>query len=359
MNIKIDHTLLRVLPQDAQDIASPDFSSELSGTLRKLFKEVRGVISIMSVGKEEIKVTWKNDDPGVEPVKGLARMLTDGRYQEAALMLELFKSARPDDVDFLYNLGMAYSDMSELDLALSNLRHLLEVDSHHVNGRVALGVALMRAGQDEDALVELRQAIEDEPENPWAQRNSGACLMRLGQYQDALPHLKKAAELNPTDERAWLGLGQAYEYNPDLNAADAAYRKVLDLNEYGDIAEQARSALSKLAERTFRSATPQVERMDAVMYCLGALEKFANMPPAEVQQVGYEVAMLGMGGINVNNPDKQYTLKSLPGSFTGLHLLCLQYVAFKQFAPEQDIGFDLAKEYHMALSLFDQKKTRD
>jgi len=37
----------------------------------------------------------------------------------------------------------------------------------------------------------------------------------------------------------------------------------------------------------------------------------------------------------------------------------LEYAAFKQFAPEQDIGFDLAKEYHMALSLFDQKKTRD
>jgi hypothetical protein len=25
----------------------------------------------------------------------------------------------------------------------------------------------------------------------------------------------------------------------------------------------------------------------------------------------------------------------------GLHLLCLQYAAFKQIAPEQDIGFDL------------------
>jgi hypothetical protein len=57
----------------------------------------------------------------------------------------------------------------------------------------------------------------------------------------------------------------------------------------------------------------------------------------------------------VNNPDSRYTLKSLPGQFSGLHLLCYEYVAFKQFAPDKSIGFDLAAEYEMALSLFDKK----
>jgi hypothetical protein len=31
------------------------------------------------------------------------------------------------------------------------------------------------------------------------------------------------------------------------------------------------------------------------------------------------------------------------------------YVGFKQIAPEQDIGFDLSKEYEAALQLFQDK----
>ena len=47
-------------------------------------------------------------------------------------------------------------------------------------------------------------------------------------------------------------------------------------------------------------------------------------------------------------------LRSLPGEFTALHLLCIMYVAFKQFAPDTDIGFDLSAEYGMAVEVYRQ-----
>jgi len=102
-----------------------------------------------------------------------------------------------------------------------------------------------------------------------------------------------------------------------------------------------------------------MERMDVIMYCLGALEKFEKMTTSEVRQVGFEVASLGMNGIDVNNPTAKYYLRSLPGQFSGLHLLCLEYVAFKQFDPEMDIGFDLSKEYQSAQSLFQKKYSKE
>jgi hypothetical protein len=43
------------------------------------------------------------------------------------------------------------------------------------------------------------------------------------------------------------------------------------------------------------------------------------------------------------------------GKFSGLHLVCFEYVSFKQISPGKDIGFDLAAEYGMALSLFEKK----
>jgi hypothetical protein len=85
--------------------------------------------------------------------------------------------------------------------------------------------------------------------------------------------------------------------------------------------------------------------MDAVMYCLAALKKFGEITPDNVRRVGFEIATLGMNGINVNDPNSEYRLRSLPGTFTGLQLLCYEYTAFKQFAPEIDIGFDVSKEH--------------
>jgi len=253
---------------------------------------------------------------------------------------------------------MAYSDLGEVQRAIDLLARLVELDPKHTNGRVALGVALTRDNQLEQAVRELQIAVAEEPTNPWAQRNLGGALAKQEKYAEALPYLRQAAELNPEDQAAWYGLGQALELTGDIEGSDAAYRKALDIDEFGQIADLVRAARSRIAEKTFHSATPKMERMDAVMYCLGALEKFEHMDLAEVQKIGFEIAMLGTRGINVNDPDVRYTLNSLPGDFSGLHLLCLEYVAFKKVAPEQDISFDLAAEYRSALSLYEKKNAQ-
>jgi hypothetical protein len=45
---------------------------------------------------------------------------------------------------------------------------------------------------------------------------------------------------------------------------------------------------------------------------------------------------------------KKYQLRSLPGRFSGLHMVCLMYAAFKIIDPTGDIGYDLAKENALA-----------
>jgi len=87
------------------------------------------------------------------------------------------------------------------------------------------------------------------------------------------------------------------------------------------------------------------------MYCMDALQKFEKMTPAEVRNVEFEIAMLGTRGLDVNDPAPKYTLRSLPGQFSGLNLVALMYVAAQQRAPGLDVGFDLAQEYAMALTL--------
>ena len=64
------------------------------------------------------------------------------------------------------------------------------------------------------------------------------------------------------------------------------------------------------------------------MYCLGAIQKFEKMNPTEVQKIGFEIAMLGQRGLDTNDPTQKYRLKTLPGDYSGLNLVCLMYVAF-------------------------------
>lgn len=96
--------------------------------------------------------------------------------------------------------------------------------------------------------------------------------------------------------------------------------------------------------------------MDAVMYLVSALEKFQGKSTEELQKIGFEIAMLGTKGININDPDSSYAIDTLPGEYSGLSLVCHQYVAFQRFAPEMDIGIDLSKEYEAAEELFRQQR---
>ena len=63
------------------------------------------------------------------------------------------------------------------------------------------------------------------------------------------------------------------------------------------------------------------------------------------------IAILGQNGLDINNSDKKYLLKELPGEFSGLHLCSIMYAAFKQFAPNEEVGIDFSKEYEAAIAM--------
>jgi len=58
------------------------------------------------------------------------------------------------------------------------------------------------------------------------------------------------------------------------------------------------------------------------------IQKKVNMSEVEVKRIGFEIAMKGRGGFDTTDPAPKYQLKSLPGDFSGLNLVCYMYVAF-------------------------------
>lgn len=133
--------------------------------------------------------------------------------------------------------------------------------------------------------------------------------------------------------------------------ADDLYLEAIKLDQVPQITELARQARSHRAQQSFRDGAAGGIRMDAVMYCLSALQRFSEMDATEVRGVAFEIAVLGRNGLDTNDSTSKYELRSLPGKYTGLQLVSMMFVGFKQIEPSADLGFDLSREYEAAQQL--------
>jgi hypothetical protein len=57
------------------------------------------------------------------------------------------------------------------------------------------------------------------------------------------------------------------------------------------------------------------------------------------------------GGLDINDSAQKYTLTRMPGNFSGLHLVSLMFVGFRQIDSSLDGGIDLSKEFTEAEKL--------
>lgn len=196
----------------------------------------------------------------------------------------------------------------------------------------------------------LRQALQIDPENAYALRNLGA-LQQHATPEIALAGLQRAARMLPNDQRAQysyakclLDLGQDEEADPILC-------RVIDMDPLSDIAEMAKDERRKLAHEKLKGNASGGLRMDAVFYCLDGMKRFREMGDAKMRATVNEIALLGRGGLDINDPAEKYTLKSIPGNFSGLHLVSLMYTGFRMIDPSIDCGIDLSGEYAEAAEM--------
>ena len=79
-----------------------------------------------------------------------------------------------------------------------------------------------------------------------------------------------------------------------------------------------------------------------------AFDTFAKLDVAKRQQITLKIALKGQTGLDINEAEAKYTLKSLPGQFSGMHLVSIMYVGMKELDPDTDSGADLSAEYDAA-----------
>jgi tetratricopeptide (TPR) repeat protein len=96
-------------------------------------------------------------------------------------------------------------------------------------------------------------------------------------------------------------------------------------------------------------------QMAVMFYCLDALKYLDGKSRDQVQEVAFEIGMLGRSGIDPDDRTRKFNLASVPGkTFTSLQMLAWMYTSFRELDPSLDTGLDFAKEWQLARTMFDQ-----
>ncbi|MEI7983400.1 MAG: tetratricopeptide repeat protein, partial [Bacteroidota bacterium] len=170
-----------------------------------------------------------------------------------------------------------------------------------------------------------------------------------GEYELALDIFHHAEHLEPDNRHILYGIALVLFHQMEFSSSSEYLDKIIDRNIDDEFDERSKNLQREIAGKTFQK---NGLRMDAVHYCLAALEKYNEMSFTEIQGINYEISMLGRTGLDPSNPKNTYQLTCIPGDFTALQLLCYMYVGFKLVNPDIDIGFDLSKEYSAAKAMY-------
>ncbi|MCW5640973.1 MAG: tetratricopeptide repeat protein [Rhodoferax sp.] len=342
---------LNLLPSEARRIGSEAFKKAVVAYFAAQYAS-KNQMAVVAVDDSEISVLVLPSDS--DPLDFVMTMLQSGRIKEAVPYLETLAKASPDNVQVLYNLGIAYSELRQFDESIIRLKRAVQLDPTHAHAWTGIGVAYQRMGKRELALEPMRKAVNADPSDGYARRNLGAILLGMGQREEALEHFRAARRAIPHDPQALYGLAGALESvggKDNVDEADELYQVVIQKFPGSPVAELAREARTRLSHKSMRSKAGGGLRPDVVMYIAGALETFAAVGPDKSRQITLEVAMKGQEGLDINDPSQKYTLTTLPGQFSGMQLVSIMYAGLKALDPEMDAGFDLSAEYEVAKAM--------
>jgi len=350
-SIPVQQFDLELLPSNARSIGSEAFKDAV---VAHFVGEYARGDQVVVVAVDDTDISVVQLPAGSDPLDFVMTMLQGGRIAEAVPFLESMTKSDPNNAQVLYNLGISYSELGQLDETIIRLKRAVQLEPRHAHAWTGIGVAYQRMGKGDQALAPFQRAVDEAADDGYALRNLGACLLALGRTTEGLPLLRRARKALPHDPQATFGLASALLKTGDANdeeEADELFKVVIERWPGSKVAEFAREARTIAADKSMRAAVGGALRPDVVMYLTGALDTFEKVGAIKTREIAFEIAMKGQSGLDTNDSAQKYTLTTLPGQFSGLHLVSIMYAGFKQLDPDLDAGIDFKPEYEAVMAL--------
>jgi tetratricopeptide (TPR) repeat protein len=134
-----------------------------------------------------------------------AGQLSEGKFQEAAFLLEKALRHAPLFLPFRYNLGMCYIFLNRLDLALLHFEKAAQLLPEYPPTYIQMGYIYGRWGKEDAALDHYRTALRNNPREMLALTLMGDLYFRRNQVEMASQYYGRALSIEPRYPNALLG----------------------------------------------------------------------------------------------------------------------------------------------------------
>ena len=141
-------------------------------------------------------------------VDGAVNLLEAGRLEDGIRGLEDLYAKRPDDVNVLNNLAVAYQMRGEREKALRLLEHARDIDETKFATWINLASCEMEMGRLDEALADSERAIQLAGTVGKAHLVRGLVLAQKGRLQEARASLQFAVGFEARDPEAHYALGR-------------------------------------------------------------------------------------------------------------------------------------------------------
>lgn len=118
------------------------------------------------------------------------------------------------------------------------------------------GVQLLEAGNVDAAIALFDRAVELKPDSIKAYQNLFLAYVNLERYDDALAALHEVALMRPVNEEIRENIGSVYLLKGDLDQAEAAFRRALELDPRSAYSQEMLQEIERLRRTAATQATP-------------------------------------------------------------------------------------------------------
>lgn len=201
------------------------------------FPEVHGKLSFLlyqlqdaSEAINEAKAALAENPNDAEAHKNEGLALEQARKFDAAI--GEFKEAlriKPDYAVVHYDLGILYYDMHSYDDSIAEYKKAIVLNPNDESAHYNLGNTYKDKGDAASAILEFREAKRLNPNDPMARHNLAAMLMKQSPGV-AIKEMQELEKRFPNFEMCHICLGRALESQGDMKAAEAEFRKALELD---------------------------------------------------------------------------------------------------------------------------------
>ena len=224
----------------------------LKNTVLNKYQTQTGILEGF-VDANRIILQWYPEDvnPSAEALHAEALQLAKAKsFRDAIVKWEKASSLNPEDVDYVYKLGLVYYELKKYHDSLRYVENAVKLCPIHYRAHLLAGInwiKLRKFDRAEQHLVESRRLNKN---NLLIYLNLGAIYSIQKRHNEAIDMFNTVIGFAPKESRAYLGLARLYSMLDDVEASNSYFKKVIELSPGSRLADYAKRSIQIIEEES-------------------------------------------------------------------------------------------------------------